>query len=1183
MKKFLCLIAGILFLILHGAENPFPNADVVLLDDRETVTYQTDGTDERTDFCRYRILTYKGLKEMRTMDMHYNSTYGTLEITQLEITKPDGRNIKLDPAKLAKSGIDPSQMQSRIYDPAQKRLTVTIPQLEVGDTITVTTLRRTLKPRLPGQWSDICVLQAEFPIVNYQYTVNAPAAKPLLATAVKDPVPGTLTSSRETQGDRIIYRWHARNVPQALPEPAMPELYTCCQRVLVSTVGKWEDISRWYDALCTPRLAKVNAAMRRKTAELTAGKTTDMEKITALFQFVSQQIRYTGITDEEHAPGYEPHDVDQTFDRRHGVCRDKAALLVAMLRLAGIQAYPTLFMSGVPKDPEVPNIYFNHAIVAAEADGKYVLMDPTFETTRELFPSYLAGDSFLVAKPDGDTIHTAPPVKAESNLLTIATTAELAADGKLTGKIKLDFTGIYDQMYRAAFSEWTPDKVRDFFSRKLRNILPDAELKSLQIIPANVRDMSVPLAVIADFEYTSPESGYLSLPRLSHTLGLLEMVYSATSLKRRQFPLLAMPRAVRESITVKLPENLSVTALPENFSTAKSGIIRISSSRQITNGTFTENNFFAIDAMKIPPADYPALKAILGAAKNAAGVLPLVQKKPDFKTADSILLDYRCHYHLLDKRNWDMTLYFKRKILNYAGVDAHSEVRVAYIDKVDEVEISGTVTSPDGKVQTLSAKELNRMDAPGAAAMPRYARRKIAVASFPNVVAGSTIECKIVKKSRNKTHFFTTFCFQNYTPAAMRQVSFSGDKNLTILTHGDLPVTMTEQADKKIYTASDVPALPQESSAPELSDFAPMLTAFTPVPLNEIKTALEQQVSAATTAEITALAQKITAGKSGLEAADALRKYVSLHIRSVYYPLEVSTFSAPQTTLADGYGSSADRAILLAALLKAVNIKYAFALATDRDIPANSARPWHRYSQVLIILPDYPGVYLNDLNLHAVLGSRNNPDRKLLGAAPVPPVCPDHAAIKCDIKISSDGSAELLLKYHFSGNEFNREYERFANFTPEMRKRHFESLAHAISPAAEILAADAVFTAHPGVVTLKLRIPDFAVKVGRYYCFKLPEYAEFLVLPGAASDRQLPLQLQRNSRRHTYTITVPANWKLVRNRRTFGNFSVDSNNTVLIEQKLTSQFEITTDTAAQRRICRRINSPDSRNVLFITE
>ena len=102
MKKFLCFAAAILLLTLHGAAKTFPDADVVLLDDQETVTYQTDGTDERTDFCRYQILTYKGLKEMRTLEMHYNSTYGSLKVTQLELTKADGRTVKLDPAKLAK-------------------------------------------------------------------------------------------------------------------------------------------------------------------------------------------------------------------------------------------------------------------------------------------------------------------------------------------------------------------------------------------------------------------------------------------------------------------------------------------------------------------------------------------------------------------------------------------------------------------------------------------------------------------------------------------------------------------------------------------------------------------------------------------------------------------------------------------------------------------------------------------------------------------------------------------------------------------------------------------------------------------------------------------------------------------------------------------------------------------------
>ena len=51
------------------------------------------------------------------------------------------------------------------------------------------------------------------------------------------------------------------------------------------------------------------------------------QKKLPLFQFVSQDIRYMGITTEEEAPGYEPHDVAITFENRYGVCRDKAALL----------------------------------------------------------------------------------------------------------------------------------------------------------------------------------------------------------------------------------------------------------------------------------------------------------------------------------------------------------------------------------------------------------------------------------------------------------------------------------------------------------------------------------------------------------------------------------------------------------------------------------------------------------------------------------------------------------------------------------------------------------------------------------------------------------------------------------------------------------------------------------------
>ena len=75
-----------------------------------------------------------------------------------------------------------------------------------------------------------------------------------------------------------------------------------------------------------------------------------------------------GLTMEDTSPGYAPHDVDITFDNRYGVCRDKAGLLVAMLRLAGFKAFPVLIHVGAKLDPEVPQPFFNHAIVAVEEE-----------------------------------------------------------------------------------------------------------------------------------------------------------------------------------------------------------------------------------------------------------------------------------------------------------------------------------------------------------------------------------------------------------------------------------------------------------------------------------------------------------------------------------------------------------------------------------------------------------------------------------------------------------------------------------------------------------------------------------------------------------------------------------------------------------------------------------------------
>ena len=172
------------------------------------------------------------------------------------------------------------------------------------------------------------------PIVKSTYEVTAPASRPLKKIAIRHPLGNIVTNVTKLADGSLVHTFTATNSAQVFPEPEMPSLYTQVQNIRVSTSADWPEISKWYWDLCAPHLAKTNAAMAAKAREL--------KTIEKIFKFVSQEVRYMGLTMEDTSPGYAPHDVDVTFDNRYGVCRDKAGLLVAMLRLAGFKAFPVL-------------------------------------------------------------------------------------------------------------------------------------------------------------------------------------------------------------------------------------------------------------------------------------------------------------------------------------------------------------------------------------------------------------------------------------------------------------------------------------------------------------------------------------------------------------------------------------------------------------------------------------------------------------------------------------------------------------------------------------------------------------------------------------------------------------------------------------------------------------------------
>ncbi|WP_294505453.1 DUF3857 domain-containing protein [uncultured Victivallis sp.] len=1143
----------------------FPNAETVLLYDWQSAVYQPDGTGVETDDFYQKILTETGRRNLRELSFQFNTSYEKLELPLLEVIKPDGKIVKIDVETNGKVAVEPSQMGANIYDPANKIFAVTIPELEIGDIVHIVSKETILKPRIPGVWSNIYVLQSDTPILHYEVKIDAPEALPLRAIRIKDEVKGSIRATEVKKDGRILYTWTAANVPQIIPEPDMPPVYMCVQRLLVSTAKDWPEISRWYYNICRPRLDAVTPEIRAKVAELTKDAKTPEAKIMALFQFVSQQIRYMGITAETEAPGYEPHDVSLTFNQRYGVCRDKAALLAAMLEVAGIKAFPVLFMAGYPKDDEVPNNYFNHAVTAVEdRPGHYILMDPTYETTAELLPSTMANMSYLVAKPEGEILRRTELVPTAKNLLKIKTEASVTPDGTLEGRSVIDFLGVNDQIYRDAFSRWPLDYRRQFFATCLKRAVAGAELESLKIFPENIRDMSRPLVAELTFraEGYLPEKGpvyLLELPCFGSEFGAANFVLGSVGLKERKFPMqLFSTCGVSERYKLTLPPSCRIVSLPQNTTISAPGIMNFNRVLREEGAVLTGENYFSIDTVELRPKGYAELKRALARVDAAERELPIAC--PDFATAagnaaatafpaaNSIILSSSVEVKLENASAWTRTDRMARKILNYAGVKDYSELKIAFNPVWESVEIEAKVTAPDGSVKTLSPKEINTMDASWVAAAPRYPAGKLIVASLPGVVPGATVETVVRRVCRNRPFFHLAVVFAADSPIVAKRFTVEAPKKLQ-LRYSAAPeeVTFSESRENELalyeWSAANLPQLPAESDRPPLWMYAPTIVVSSGDYADfgkKLAAALNAKTGDAP--EAAALARKLAPVSMPADfRVNAIRTWVARNIRPAGPPLNElpwSAFSPADVTLKSGYGDSADRAILLGAMLKAVGIDYHFVAASELGYAVASTRPLMRspqniFTKILVYLPAFDS-HLNDTGEYASLGSTASEEAigLALDTGRLMTIRPRRKgesalALSCRIRLQADGSARIEATRSYYGLDYQAARQMFTEMTPAERGQYFESLAAGISQNAVFRGEPVTsFDGYPGKLFFTLDVPDFAAVSKGHLQFELPEFSTLSrLVKTAESSRKTPLWRNRPAKvMLEYRIELPRNF-----------------------------------------------------------
>src|SRR5258708_33241729 len=308
--------------------------------------------------------------------MGYNSANERVEIPYVRVLKLDGSTMTA-PAESVQDLSIPLQKEAPVYtDYRQKHITV--PGLRPGEELEYDFVTITHTPLAAGQFWMEHDFAKTGTVLDEQLEVDVPKDRSIKLKTK----PGNDPKITEENGRRI-YRWTSSHIDEdekdkddkkkekkANKEPDAPA-------VQMTTFASWEQMGRWYAGLEKDR-RQPTSEIRARAAALTKGKTTDLEKIQALYDYVGPNFRYISLS--FGVGRFQPHSAADVLHNEYGDCKDKHTLLASLLEASGYHASSVLINSSRKLDPDIPSpSQFDHVFTLLPLGKDEIWMDSTTE------------------------------------------------------------------------------------------------------------------------------------------------------------------------------------------------------------------------------------------------------------------------------------------------------------------------------------------------------------------------------------------------------------------------------------------------------------------------------------------------------------------------------------------------------------------------------------------------------------------------------------------------------------------------------------------------------------------------------------------------------------------------------------------------------------------------------------
>jgi len=469
---------------LSVTKENFPDADYFTIFDSTKVDMQESGLSYYREHRLIKILTANGGKQFNECRFDYDPLSAFAEIQKIIVYYKDGQVKELT----QKHEVDyPAPAGTILWGAHQKM--VEIGRLEEGDAFELFTFKKGFTyalldpqsnddqyiPPMKGHFYDIVPFWADAPTLTKVYQVSIPNSKKVQYHVYN----GKLNVQELKGADKTTFIFSLSNVLPVKPEANMLAASDISPKVLISTASDWQEKSKWFYTVnedyksfeATPEISK-------KVKEILGGATSETDSVSRLTHWVADELRYLGLSMGK-GEGFTLHKGSIDFRDRLGVCKDKAGMLITMLRAAGFESYPAMTMAGSRID-RIPADQFNHCVTVVKLrDGKLHPLDPTWVPfVRELWSSAEQQQNYLPGIPSGSDLLETPISDPNNHFVKISAASELKPDGTLTGEISVTAEGQSDASLRRMFTGAGKAYWKSNLENELLKIAPQARILS---------------------------------------------------------------------------------------------------------------------------------------------------------------------------------------------------------------------------------------------------------------------------------------------------------------------------------------------------------------------------------------------------------------------------------------------------------------------------------------------------------------------------------------------------------------------------------------------------------------------------------------------------------------------------------------------------------------------------------